>query len=78
MKKFLYCILSSYLILSVFSCQQHRSYTEWIRLADEQVGKSTDSLKTLLANVERPLELKGEDRLLYGWLSGYLHAHSTG
>ena len=74
MKKFLYYILSSYLILSVFSCQQHRSNTEWIRLADEQVGKSTDSLKTLLAKVERPLELKGEDRLLYGWLSGYLHA----
>ena len=74
MKKFLYYILSSYLILSVFSCQQHRSYTEWIRLADEQVGKSTDSLKTLLIQVKRPLELEGEDRLLYGWLSGYLHA----
>ena len=74
MKKFLYYILSGYLILSVLSCQQHRSYTEWIRLADEQVGKSTDSLKTLLIQVKRPLELEGEDRLLYGWLSGYLHA----
>lgn len=74
MKKFLYYILSGYLILSVFSCQQHRSNTEWIRLADEQVGKSTDSLKTLLSQVKRPLELKGKERLLYGWLSGYLHA----
>jgi len=43
-------------------------------LADEQVGKSTDSLKTLLSQVKRPLELQGEERLLYGWLSGYLHA----
>ena len=58
----------------MFSCQQHRSNTEWIRLADEQVGKSTDSIRTLLAKVKRPLELKGEDRLLYGWLSGYMHA----
>ena len=74
MKKFLYYILSGYLILSVLSCQQHRSYTEWLRLADEQVGKSTDSLKTLLSQVKRPLELQGEERLLYGWLSGYLHA----
>ena len=74
MKKFLYYILSGCLILSVFSCQQHRSNTEWLRLADEQVGKSTDSLKTLLSQVKRPLELQGEERLLYGWLSGYLHA----
>ena len=58
----------------MLSCQQHRSYTEWLRLADEQVGKSTDSLKTLLSQVKRPLELQGEERLLYGWLSGYLHA----
>ena len=74
MKKFLYYILSGYLILSVLSCQQHRSNTEWLRLADEQVGKSTDSIKTLLSQVKRPLELQGEERLLYGWLSGYLHA----
>ncbi|MBQ8770094.1 MAG: hypothetical protein IJZ60_02900, partial [Bacteroides sp.] len=40
----------------------------------EQVGKSTDSLKVLLNQVKRPLELQGEDRLLYGWLSGYVHA----
>ena len=74
MKKFLYYILSGYLILSVFSCQQHRSNSDWICLADEQVGKSTDSLKVLLEQVKRPLELQGEDRLLYGWLSGYVHA----
>jgi len=74
MKKFLYYILSGYLILSVLSCQQHRSNTEWLRLADEQVGMSTDSLKTLLSQVKSPLELQEEDRLRYGWLSGYLHA----
>ena len=74
MKKFLYYILSGYLILSVFSCQQHRSNSDWIRLADEQVGKNTDSLKVLLSQVKRPLELQGEERLLYGWLSGYVHA----
>ncbi len=74
MKKFLYYILSGYLILSVFSCQQHRSNSDWICLADEQVGKNTDSLKVLLEQVKRPLELQGEDRLLYGWLSGYVHA----
>ena len=74
MKKFLYYILSGYLILSVFSCQQHRSNVEWIRLANEQVYKDVDSLETLLGNIKRPLELKGKERLLYGWLSGYLHA----
>ena len=74
MKKFLYYILSGYLILSVFSCQQHCSNSDWIRLADEQVGKNTDSLKVLLEQVKRPLELQGEERLLYGWLSGYVHA----
>ena len=74
MKKLLYCIFLGYLILSVFSCQKHRSNTEWIHLADEQVGKSTDSIKVLLSQIKRPLELKGEERLLYGFLSGYLHA----
>ena len=43
-------------------------------MANEQVDKSTDSLKALLNQVKRPLELHGEDRLLYGWLSGYVHA----
>jgi len=72
-KKFIYYILSGYLIISVLSCQQHRSNTDWLRLADEQVYKDVDSLKTLLSNVKRPLELKGEERLLYGWLLGYQH-----
>ena len=57
----------------MLSCQQHRSNTDWLRLADEQVYKDVDSLKTLLSNVKRPLELKGEERLLYGWLLGYQH-----
>ena len=74
MKTLLYIVLlwtsaSAFL----FSCKQHRSNTDWLRLADEQVYKDVDSLKTLLSNVKRPLELKGEERLLYGWLLGYQH-----
>ena len=57
------------------SCQRKRSNTEWIRLADEQVYRNVDSIKTLLAKVHRPLELKGKERLLYGWLMGYRHYH---
>ena len=75
MKKLRFVIIIITCVCSVLlSCQPKRSYTEWLRLADEQVGKSTDSLKTLLSQVQRPLELQGEERLLYGWLSGYLHA----
>ena len=75
MKKLRFVIIIITCVCSVLlSCQPKRSYTEWLRLADEQVGKSTDSLKTLLSQVKRPLELQGEERLLYGWLSGYLHA----
>lgn len=59
--------------VAVTSCQQKRSNTEWIRLADEQVYRNVDSIKTLLAKVHRPLELQGEERLLYGWLMGYMH-----
>ena len=57
------------------SCQRKRSNTEWIRLADEQVYRNVDSIKTLLAKVHRPLELQGKERLLYGWLMGYVHFH---
>ena len=41
--------------VAVTSCQQKRSNTEWIRLADEQVYRNVDSIKTLLAKVHRPL-----------------------
>lgn len=51
-------LLSSATIL-FFSCHPQHSNSEWIQLADEQASKSTDSLETLLNNVERPLELKG-------------------
>ena len=57
----------------LFSCKPSYTNSEWLRLADEQVYKDVDSLKTLLSNVKRPLELKGEERLLYGWLLGYQH-----
>lgn len=63
------CVLPSFL-----SCGRSYSNSDWIRLADEQVGKNTDSVKVLLGEVKRPLELQGEDRLRYGWLSGYVHA----
>ena len=75
MRKSIYIILLLGCVLpSFFSCGPQYSNSDWIRMADEQVGKSTDSLKVLLNQVKRPLELQGEDRLLYGWLSGYVHA----
>ena len=58
----------------LLSCQPKHTNREWLCLADEQVEQNTDSLKKLLGNVQRPLELQREERLLYGWLSGYLHA----
>ena len=75
MRKLIYIILLLGGVLpSFFSCGRPYSNGDWIRMANEQVGKSTDSLKVLLGQVKRPLELHGEDRLLYGWLSGYVHA----
>lgn len=75
MRKLIYIILLLGGVLpSFFSCGRPYSNSDWIRMANEQVGKSTDSLKALLNQVKRPLELHGEDRLLYGWLSGYVHA----
>ena len=60
----------------VSACRDHQhSNTELIRLADEQVYRNVDSIKTLLAKVHRPLELQGKERLLYGWLMGYIHFH---
>ena len=75
MRKLIYIILLLGGVLpSFFSCDRPYSNSDWIRMANEQVDKSTDSLKALLNQVKRPLELHGEDRLLYGWLSGYVHA----
>ena len=75
MRKSIYIILLLGCVFpSFFSCGPQYSNSDWIRMANEQVGKSTDSLKVLLNQVKRPLELQGEDRLLYGWLSGYVHA----
>lgn len=75
MRKLIYIILLLGGVLpSFFSCGRPYSNGDWIRMANEQVGKNTDSLKALLNQVKRPLELHGEDRLLYGWLSGYVHA----
>ena len=75
MRKLIYIILLLGGVLpSFFSCGRPYSNSDWIRMATEQVDKSTDSLKALLNQVKRPLELHGADRLLYGWLSGYVHA----
>ena len=75
MRKLIYIILLlGGALPSFFSCGRPYSNSDWIRMANEQVDKSTDSLKALLNQVKRPLELHGEDRLLYGWLSGYVHA----
>ena len=75
MKRFFHCIIIlGVLSLVIAACQPKHTNSDWIRMANEQVDKSTDSLKVLLGQVKRPLELQGEDRLLYGWLSGYVHA----
>ena len=68
MKKLIHIIIVCMcLTLAVSACRDHQhSNTELIRLADEQVYRNTDSIKTLLAKVHRPLELKGKERLLYG------------
>ena len=75
MKKLRFVIIIITCVCSVLlSCQPKHTNREWLCLADEQVEQNTDSLKKLLGNVQRPLELQGEDRSLYGWLLGYLHA----
>lgn len=44
-----------------------------LRLADAQVGVNVDSIYSLLAKIEEPSQLSGEERLLYGWLRTYVH-----
>lgn len=44
-----------------------------LRMADEQVEVSPDSVRSLLMQIEKPSQLSGEDRLLYGWLWAYVH-----
>ena len=71
-------ILCTCLSLAVSACRDRRhNNTELIRLANEQVYRNVDSIQTLLEKVHRPLELQGEERLLYGWLLGYMHYHTN-
>lgn len=42
-------------------------------LADEQVGVNVDSIHSLLSQIKEPSKLSEEDKLLYGWLWGYVH-----
>ena len=44
-----------------------------LRLADAQVGVNVDSIYSLLAKIEEPSQLSGQERLLYGWLKTYVH-----
>ena len=71
-------ILCMCMTLAVSACRnREHSNTELIRLANEQVYRNVDSIQTLLEKVHRPLELQGEERLLYGWLLGYMHYHTN-
>ncbi len=66
---FLGCL---FVILCFAACRQ----TDAVRLlsmADEQVEVSPDSVRSLLMQIEKPSQLSGEDRLLYGWLWAYVH-----
>ena len=74
MKKLFHCIILLGVLSSVIAgCQLRGTNSELIQLANEQVGRNLDSLEILLEKVERPLNLKGNDRLMFAWLSGYLH-----
>lgn len=44
-----------------------------LRLAEEQVDVNVDSVYVLLSQIEKPSQLSGEERLLYGWLNAYVH-----
>lgn len=59
-------------LLGLAACRQADT-GRLLRLADEQVGVNVDSIYSLLAQIERPSQLSGEERLLYGWLNAYIH-----
>lgn len=59
-------------LLCFVSCQQMNE-ERLLRLAEEQVEVNVDSIYVLLAQIERPSQLSGEERLLYGWLNAYVH-----
>lgn len=66
---FLICL---FVILCFAACRQTDA-VRLLRMADGQVGVSSDSVRSLLMQIEKPSQLSGEDRLLYGWLWAYVH-----
>ena len=66
---FLGCL---FVMLCFAACRQTDA-VRLLRMADEQVGMSSDSVRSLLMQIEKPSQLLGEDRLLYGWLWAYVH-----
>lgn len=71
MKRLLF--LGFILVLLGFAGCRKADAGRLLRLADEQVEVSVDSIYSLLARIEEPSQLSGEERLLYGWLKTYVH-----
>ena len=59
-------------LLCLVSCRQMND-VRLLYLAEEQVGMNVDSIYVLLSQMEKPSQLSGEERLLYGWLNAYVH-----
>ncbi|WP_308759378.1 hypothetical protein [uncultured Bacteroides sp.] len=59
-------------LLCFVSCRQMND-VHLLHLAEKQVEMNVDSIYVLLAQIEKPSQLSGEDRLLYGWLNAYVH-----
>lgn len=59
-------------LLSFVACRQADT-GRLLRLAEEQVEVDVDSVYALLGQIEKPSQLSGEERLLYGWLNTYVH-----
>ncbi len=59
-------------LLCLVSCRQMND-VRLLRLAEEQVEMNVDSIYALLSQIEKPSQLSGEERLLYGWLNAYVH-----
>lgn len=59
-------------LLCLVSCRQMND-VRLLHLAEEQVEMNVDSIYALLSQIEKPSQLSGEERLLYGWLNAYVH-----
>ena len=55
-------------LLCLVSCRQMND-VRLLYLAEEQVEMNVDSISALLSQIEKPSQLSGEERLLYGWLN---------